>query len=458
MNKDQLWKAALGELQLTVSKTNFALWLAPTFVLKIKKVDKRRQLVEIATPNPFARETVENRYYGQIKEVLDKLTGKSNELRFVVKERVKKEKEQGPLFEERKEREEEWRQRVRKRAREVGLKDEFTFQNFAVSSTNEMAYAAAQAVADDPGGAYHLLFLYGGVGVGKTHLMQAIGHKILEKDPEVLMVYCTGEEFTNEIIEAIRRKTTEAFRQKYRKAKVLLIDDVQFIGGKDTVQEEFFHTFNTIHREGGQIVMTSDRLPSEIEGLEDRLRSRFEGGLTVDIQQPNFELRTAILLIKARARGVALPMDVAQLIAANIESTRKLEGFLMRLISESRQRKEEITPEMAKALLGKINGEEGIKKRRVEASEVLETVAEFYSLKVSQLKGPRRLKELCGPRHLAMYLLRTELEKPLEEIGKVFGGRDHTTVMHAIEKIQKELAVSEALRLDLATIRKRLYG
>ena len=235
----------------------------------------------------------------------------------------------------------------------TGLNAHFTFDNFAVSSSNEVAHAAAKAVAKQPGQMYHLLFIYGGVGVGKTHLMQAAGHEILRKNPDTRLVYCTGEEFTNEIIEAIRGRSTANFRQKYRKAKALLLDDVQFIGGKDTVQEEFFHTFNAINKEGGQVILTSDRLPREIVGLEDRLRSRFEGGLTVDVQEPTFELRAAILLIKAQQLKINLPIRVAQAIAANIVSVRGLEGFLLKINSEQLTRKEPLTEEFALALLGK---------------------------------------------------------------------------------------------------------
>ena len=270
-------------------------------------------------------------------------------------------------------------------------------------------------------------------------------------------MYCTGEEFTNEIIEAIRNKSTASFRQKYRKARVLLLDDVQFIGGKETVQEEFFHTFNAIHKEGGQVVLTSDRLPNEIAGLEDRLRSRFEGGLTVDIQEPGFELRTAILLIKAQQAGVDLPMKVAQVVAANIESTRKLEGMLLRLNSEVLARKEPLTEELAMALLGKINGEVEKLRQRITPRQILSHVATYYQIKTTDLKGSRRLRVVALPRQVVMYLLRKELQLPLKEAGRLLGGRDHTTVMHGEDKVTKLLPKSEQLRVDITAIRKGLY-
>lgn len=455
MNKAELWKAVLGELELNLSRANFSIFLATTDIIEIKPVDQERQLVKIATPNPFHRDTIENRYYGQIKEILDRLTKKKNEPVFIIKAKppVAKSKpvdNSGPLFQQKPPTKS---QTIKKAIIKAHLKPDFNFNNFAVSSTNEMAYAATQAVAERPGEAYHLLFLYGGVGVGKTHLMQAVGHRILENKPDAALVYCTSEEFTNEIIDAIRQKSTEVFRKKYRSAQILLIDDIQFIAGKDTVQEEFFHTFNTIQSGGGQIIMTSDQLPETIKGLEDRLRSRFEGGLMVDIQEPNFELRTAILLIKARAANIELPMDVAQLIAANIESTRRLEGTLMRLGSESQAKKQPITPEMAQAVLGKV-GQGPDKKIQATPIEIIENVANFYQLKVKQVRGKRRLKHLADARHIAMYLIRTELQTPVMKIGQIFSGRDHTSVLHAVKKITKELTLSEQLRLDITAIKQ----
>jgi chromosomal replication initiator protein len=459
MDKKDLWQAVLTELQLTLSKPIFSSWFAKTEILNIKKIDKDRQLMEIGVANPFAKNTIEARFFGQVKEILDRLTGLQNEPQFTVKTTVANNSSgqtAGPLFSFDYEKD---RENMVKRAIErVGLRPDFTFDTFAVSSTNEVAYAAAQAVAKSPGTAYHLLFLYGGVGVGKTHLMQGVAHDVLLKDPQTIVVYSTAEKFTNEIINAIRTKSTSSFQKKYRSAKILLIDDVQFIGGKEKVQEEFFHTFNAIHQAGGQILLTSDHMPDQIEGLEDRLRSRFEGGLTIDIQQPNFELRTAIILIKAKQLGRAIPMDVAQLIASNIDSTRKLEGFLIRLITEEEIKKQPITPELTKALLGKVTTGAVKKKRLPKTGEILLAVAEYFNLKTGQLKGPRRAKPIVFPRQIAMYLIKTELNLPLIKIGEIFGGRDHTTVMYSVEKISKEVVVSESIRVDVDTLKKKLYG
>lgn len=457
MDKIKIWKTVLENLKINLSAANFSTWFLQTFITKIKKVDKNRQITEIGCPNLFVRNTIEDRYYALIKEALDQITGKKNDLVFVVKQTKKPKAEipTGTLFAKAiKKKSQKFDPEVFQRA---GLRPDFNFDAFAVSSTNQMAHAAAMAVTKSPGKAYNPLFLYGGVGVGKTHLMQAIAHQVLERNQRTKVVYCTSEDFTNEIVNAIRRKTTNDFKQKYRSAKLLMVDDIQFIAGKDRAQEEFFHTFNSIVRVGGQIILTSDRRPDEIAKLEDRLRSRFEGGLTIDIQPPDFELRTAILLIKAQQRGVQLPMDVAQLIAGNITSTRKLEGFLIRLITEIKTKNEPVTPELTSALLGQTN-EVTVPQRLVRPKEVISTVASYYELKVADLTGPRRLKPIVVPRQILMYLLRTELKITLMEIGRFLGGRDHTTIMHGVEKITHILSTSEAMRVEIVGIKQKLYG
>ncbi len=456
MDKESLWKAVLSDLELDLSATNFSMWLKPTSLTTIKDVDEKRQIVTVACRTPYQQTLVESRYYGQIKEVLDRITGKQNELVFLVQaEKIDNGKLTGPIFDllqTQPDNQTAYLEAVQ-RSR---LRSDYIFDTFAVSSTNEMAHAAASAVARNPGKAYQLLFLYGGVGVGKTHLMTAIGHEVLRNNPDTEMVFCSGEEFMNELVQAIQTKQTTVFKNKYRKPQVLLVDDIQFIAGKDAVQEEFFHTFNAIVQNQGQIVLTSDKLPEEMVLLEDRLRSRFEGGLTIDIQAPNLELRTAILNIKAKARGVELPTDVAQLIAAKIEGTRKLEGFLMKLITQFKARQEPITPETVESLLGVGSLERP--KRYIPINEVLEVVANHFMIKPSMLKGKKRVKEIVDARHAAMYLMRVDLEISLQEVGRFFGGKDHTTIMHAVEKIKNLLPVSEKWRRDISEIRKHLLG
>ncbi len=456
MKADELWKTILSDLELSMSRGNFMTWIRPARINRVQQLDVNKQMVEIAVPSAYHKQYIEGKYIDAVQEALDRITQKNNTIHLIVGESSEQpqESEPGPLFTSSPASNQELYREAIFKAR---LREDFIFDTYAVSSSNEMAHAAAQAIATSPGTAYNPLFLYGGVGVGKTHLTQAIGHFLLKRNPESTIIYCTGEEFTNEIIEAIRRKQTHPFKKRYRSAKILLIDDIQFIAGKTAVQEEFFHTFNAIQQEGGQIILVSDQPPNEIDGLEDRLRSRFEGGLTIDIQQPDFELRTAILLIKARRLNVSLPMDIAQLISANIESARRLEGFLTRLATESKLRNQPISDTLVKGLLGNVADTEVDMHSNVRPREIIKTVASHFNLKPTLLFGPRRLKSLVLPRHLAMYVLRTELQLPLEEIGDLFGGRDHTTVMHAVEKITNTLSTNEGIRVDLATIRKKLY-
>jgi chromosomal replication initiator protein len=458
MKASKLWKTVLNDLEVSISHGNFMTWIRPTQLVRTQQIDAINQSAEIACPSAYHRQFVEERYSNKIKEALDRITKKDNKLLFVVgnhsfnsSDQVQ---EEGPLFNvDFKSSQQNYREAVFK----ARLREDFTFRTFAVSSSNEMAHAAAQAIAKSPGIAYNPLFLYGGVGVGKTHLTQAVCHYVLKQNPEESIIYCTGEEFTNGIIEAIRRKQTFPFKKKYRSSKLLIIDDIQFIAGKTAVQEEFFHTFNALQQEGGQIVLVSDQPPHEIDGLENRLRSRFEGGLTIDIQQPNFELRTAILLIKSKTLGISLPMDTAQLIAANIESARRLEGFLTRLATESNLRKQKITESLVRALLGNVNEPTTQALPSLRPKELIKIIASHFNVNISQLTGPRRIKQIVIPRHLAMYLLRIELQLPFEEIGSLFGGRDHTTVMHAVEKITQDLSDSESLRIETSTIRKKIY-
>ena len=460
MDKEKVWLTVLENLKLSLSSANFATWFSRTFIVSNKEIDSQRQIIEIGCPSSFISNTIENRYYALIKNALDQITNKKNDLIFVVKESpFLKEKgkslTKGTLFEiPRKETEDEEFQEALKR---VGLRPDFNFETFAVSPTNQMAHAAAIAITQSLGKAYNPLFLYGGVGVGKTHLMQAIANSVLKKNRRTKIIYCMGEEFTNEIVNAIREKTTKEFKQRYRSARLLMVDDIQFIAGKTAVQEEFFHTFNAIWRVGGQIVLASDRRPEEISKLEDRLRSRFEGGLIIDIQSPDFELRTAILLIKAQQKNIKLPMDIAQLIASNITSTRKLEGFLIRLMTEVETKKEPLTPELVKALLGQVNNMI-VPQKLVKPKEVLSTIANFFNLRLSEITGPQRNKKIVLPRQITMYLLRNDLKMSFMDIGRLLGDRDHTTVMHGVEKITQLLPSSEDLRVNIMGIRKKLYG
>lgn len=452
-DKKKLWRQTLEIIKLTLSTPTFSTWFKNTFIDSISEEGSALS-IEVACPSTFNRDTIETRYFGLVQSSLSSAVGKPVNLGFVIKqnlEDLKTEEEKSPLFEEPTDK--GLPETLKKGRIRVG----FTFENFAVSSSNQMAYAAAQAVAQTPSRAYNPLFIWGGVGVGKTHLMLAVGHSLLSQEKELKVLFCTGEDFTNDIVEGIRNKTTQVFRDKYRKLKVLLIDDVQFIAGKDTVQEEFFHTFNAVTSSGGQIVLTSDKPPSEISKLEERLRNRFEAGLSVDIGQPDFELRTAILLIKAKERDFNLPMDLAQLIAANVDSPRKLEGFLSKLISETQTKKTPLSPGLVQSLLGRKEVDSD-KKIRVEPSQVITVVSKHYSLGKRELLSPLRARSVARPRQILMYLLRVDLGLPLQEVGRLIGGRDHTTVMHAVEKITTLNSSDEQIRRDIAGIKNNLYG
>ena len=455
MNTDleKLWKTALAEIELSVSRVAFHTQFKGSSLVSLVS-----GVATIGLPNPPIRTLVESRYYSLIKSILDHHTDTNISLVFVVS--AKRERlagaDAGPLFAPPVS---PLSATPRDTARRLHIRPDASFDNFAVSTTNQLAYAAATAVAKNPGGAYNPLFLYGGVGVGKTHLMHAVANAILAKKPSVRLVYCMGEEFTNEIVEAIQTKTNRQFRQKYRMAQLFLVDDVQFIAGKQQTQEEFFHTFNTLHREGVQIILTSDRSPSEIAKLEDRLRSRFEGGLTVDIAPPDFELRVAIVNIKSQALGVMVPTEAAQLIAANLTDTRAIEGFLTKLTAPGVG---PATPELVASLLGSkaVVGNGGLAKheKRVPPQEVIEVVANYYGLKPTAIKSPKRDRPISRPRQIIMYLCKTELGLTLEDVGGLLGGRDHTTIMHGVEAITRELSVNDRLRGDVEGIKRRLWA
>lgn len=342
---------------------------------------------------------------------------------------------------------------------QAGLNKNYTFETFAVSSTNEMAHAAAIAVSQNPGKAYNVLFLYGGVGVGKTHLMQAVGQNILRTNSNFTLIYRTGEEFMNEIVEAIQTKKTIQLKQRYRSVQVLLIDDIQFMAGKRSMQEEFFHTFNSVIKARGQVILTSDRPPHEIHPLDDRIQSRLEGGLTIDIQQPSFELRTAIVLIKAKQINFTIPMDMAQRIASAITSTRKLEGIVKALHSEHILRHKAITHDLVQEVLRQHQVDDQ-KQEKIYAKplDIIKTISNQYHIKLMDIRGPKRSKPVATARHIAMYLIKHHLDMPFTEIGRYFGDRDHTSVMHAVKKIETSLPNDEELRTQIQAIRTSLSG
>jgi chromosomal replication initiator protein len=336
------------------------------------------------------------------------------------------------------------------------LNQRFTFDRFIIGSSNRLASAACMAVADHPAQAYNPLFLYGGVGLGKTHLLHAIGNAALERDAEINVLYVSSEKFTNDLINAIRRQQTEEFRIRYRNIDILLIDDIQFIAGKDATQEEFFHTFNTLHTAGKQIVLTSDRPPKAILTLEERLRSRFEWGLIVDIQMPDYETRTAIMRTKAEQMTVDVPANVIEFLAQRIQSNiRELEGSLNRVVAYAKLNGTAISVESAQAALSDLL--DTSRKKRVTGDMILRAVCEFYGVDLRMLQGRGRSRNIVGPRQVAMYLLREETDSSLVDIGTLIGGRDHTTIMYGCDKIGEEIVTDNRLKQEINTIRERIY-
>ena len=454
VDKKTTWNEILESIKVSVSPAIFSTWFSQTHLSDLDK-DGQKYVAKIGCSSSFVKTTIESRYFGLIQDSLKKTLGSHTDLVFTVKEgpvkKVSQKDAPAPLFEHEEKREEEFAARMSISMIRPG----FTFENFAVSSTNQMAWAAAEAVVQNPGSAYNPLFIWGGVGVGKTHLMNAVGHSLIKNDGEISALFCTGEEFTNEIVEGIRNKSTLKFRNKYRKLKVLLIDDIQFIAGKDAVQEEFFNTFNALVRAGGQIILASDRHPTEISKLEERLRSRFEAGLIVDVAPPDFELRCAIVQIKAKERGIEIPIDLVHLIAGNINSARRIEGLLVRFSSEARVKKTEINEDLVQSLLGK-EIDENEQKVRATPVQVITAVARHFSMGKRSLLGSSRARPVSLPRQVLMYILRTHLNLPLEEVGRLVGGRDHTTVMYAVDKIIHLASSDVQTRQDILGIKNAL--
>ncbi len=336
------------------------------------------------------------------------------------------------------------------------LNARYTFDRFIVGPSNRLASAASMAVAEHPAAAYNPLFLYGGVGLGKTHLLHAIGNYALDRDPEISVMYVSSEKFTNDLINAIRRQQTEEFRMRYRSIDILLIDDIQFIAGKESTQEEFFHTFNSLHSAGKQIVISSDRPPKAILTLEERLRSRFEWGLIADVQMPDLETRTAILRTKAETMLVPIPAEVIDFLAHRIQSNiRELEGSLNRVMAHAQLYGVDVSIDTASAALSDLL--DNSRRKRISSDAIIREVSDFYGVEVRAMQGRGRSRNIVVPRQVAMYLIREETEASLMDIGKSLGGRDHTTVMYGCDKIAEELNTDSRLRQEVMTIRDRLY-
>ncbi len=451
----RLWQAVLGEIELTVSHGNFVTWFKNTTLLQADS-----SIVVIGVPNIFIKQQLERKYQELILDVLDKNGVRPEVLEFkiystgspskrstndtVVLDNSAANNKPAP------------KKSVSSLTHTYrrGLNDRYTFDNFVVGSGNELAYAACQAIANSPGDKYNPLFVYGGVGIGKTHLIQAVGNEILKKNPDAHVVYLSTEQFVQEFLDAIRYKKNTDFAGHYRSADVLIIDDIQFIAGKEKTQEEFFHTFNALHQANKQIIISSDKPPKDIPTLEERLRSRFAWGMSIDMQIPDFETRCAIIQTKAHNHNLKLEPDVVEFLANLITTNiRELEGVLNQLLAFCEMRDLEPDLQVAQTLLGSAKS----RPKHVSPKQIIERTARYYSVSLDDILSPKRDKDIVYPRQIAMYMLRSELHMSFPKIARELGRKDHTTAIHSVDKIEKELNLDATVRQQLVELRGRLY-
>ncbi|OIO49259.1 MAG: chromosomal replication initiator protein DnaA [Parcubacteria group bacterium CG_4_9_14_0_2_um_filter_41_8] len=459
MNAEQLWKTALGELELTVSKIHFTTWLKNTFVVEWKE-----DTVIVGVPNDFTRAWLENKYHKAIMQVLQSITdNKVTNIQYrveIVKQSsvVIEQVQQSQPDDEASEKASIAQKNNMPVSPEPGsLNPRYIFANFVVGKGNELAYAAAVRVAKEPGTKYNPLFLYGGVGLGKTHLMLAVGNELLRNNPNLNVLYIAGEQFTNDYVSSLQNGTVNKFKNKYRTPDLFLVDDIQFIGGKEQTQEQFFHAFNALRDAHKQIVLTSDRPPKAIPALEERLISRFEWGMIADIASPDLETRMAILKSKSKEKGIELDEETLRFIATNVQSNvRELEGALNKLFVSVELRGVDPTIDLAREIISSIT----VSQRRggVTVRDLIKVVAEYFDITLDELSGQSRRKELVVPRQITMFLMREELDSSYPTIGHELGGRDHTTAMHAYSKIKRDFDSDERMRQDIMSIKQRLYS
>ena len=461
MNDTDLWRAVSGQMEMKLSKANYegvfkGLWV----------ISRSGDTIEIGTTTVFTRGLVQQRIQKDLLEALGELADIKN-IQYTIaegpnspnakKSSRKTDKNNVELPTEKPKTKTVTNPQRTNRTSPV-LNPKYTFDTFIVGSSNELAYAACIGVSKNPGHKYNPLYLYGGVGLGKTHLMQAVGNAILKDDPAKRIEYITSEAFTNEFVDSIQHKTTTNFAKKFRNVDVLIIDDMQFLSGKEKTQEEFFHTFNALHQANKQIIISSDRQPRAIKFLDDRLRSRFEAGMTADVQSPDLETRTAILQKKAASQNFILPQPVASYMAENIkQNIRELEGALTQVIAVCEVRGIEPTVPLVSQMLGSIIAKKP-KKSQVSPKTVIEKVASYYDLKSDDITGPKRGREIVVPRQIAMYIMRHELNLSFPKIASACGGRDHTTAMHSITKVEKQLEADETLREEVQLVSDRVLA
>lgn len=444
MNAEQAWQTVLAQLQMDMPRASFDTWVRDT-----RPVAYENGMLTVGVRNAYARDWLDSRLATTVNKLLIDTLNSKVSVKFIVSQS----EENASSLDLEPAPESIQITPPEPKPRHVTLNPRYTFDTYVVGSGNRLAHAACQAVAEKPARAYNPLFLYGGVGLGKTHLLHAIGNACHASGLNIL--YVSSEEFTNDLIAAIRTHTTQAFREKYRSADVLLIDDIQFIAGKESTQEEFFHTFNTLHGQDKQIIVSSDRPPKSLVTLEERLRSRFEWGLTADIQAPDLETRLAILRSKAERTGRQISDEILESIAQRVQSNiRELEGALNRIIAYADLSGASLTPNLVEVALADL-----IPNRAdIEPAHVVDLVARKFGLTSEKLLGRDRTKEVALPRQIAMYLLREEAKISFPQIGEVLGGRDHSTVMSAYEKIKEQIHADRRLEQDIVSIKQQLYN
>lgn len=439
-DRQKSWNKTLNILKAELSAQNFKFWFG-----KARLGEESEDKLIIEVPSTYTKEQINTKLRGVLEKAIEEGFNQKIPYQLKVNQSLEGNKGDNVL--------ELSSTYLPQNTQISGLNSKYTLENFVVGLSNNLAYAAAQAVTQNPGTTYNPLFIYGGTGVGKTHLMHGVGNVIVKKNPALKVIYCSSEKFMNDFVQSIQTKKTGEFRAKYRNCDLFLIDDIQFISGRDSTQEEFFHTFNELQGKNCQIVLTSDRPPNEIEKLEGRLASRFQGGLMVDIQSPDFDTRVAILKAKCQERGDLLPEECLTLIAENMPTNaRELEGKLLQIIQTSKLMHQPLTVESIRNFLGQPQPS----NKQIDQKKVIPTINQYFNIKMTEILGPSRKKGFVIPRQIAMYLLYEECKIPYERIGQILGGRDHTTILHGVDKMRNEVNNDREIQKMLLEIKQVL--
>ena len=462
MQTDSLWQAVLGEIELSVSRGNFLTWFKNTCLL-----DHNETVAIVGVPNIFIKQQLERKYSDILMETLQKngVSATAIEYKITVMSAAPSKTDDEPMLITSASEQPEMtvaagdhrgmRGNSLVHSYRQGLNERYTLDNFIVGGGNELAFAACQSISQNPGNKYNPLFLYGGVGIGKTHLIQAVGNAVMQRNPNAKVLYISTEQFVQEFVDALRFRKTAEFASYYRTADVLIVDDVQFIAGKEKMQEEFFHTFNALHQANKQIIISSDKPPKDIPTLEERLRSRFAWGMSIDMQTPDFETRCAIVQTKAGSHDIVLETDVVEYLANNFQTNiRELEGALNQLLAFCEMRGLEPNASITAGLLGANKS----RPKHLSAKQIIERTARHFQIPMEDILGPKRDKDIVVPRQIAMYILRSELHLSFPKIARELGRKDHTTAIHSVEKIEKESQLDASLRLAITEIKERLYA